>query len=46
VRCKGRAGKGGSIKLHERESTMNRNKNPIEEGADPRGRGGVVATLL
>jgi len=31
--------------LHERESTMNRNKNPVEEGEDPRGRGGVVASL-
>jgi len=35
----------GSTELHERESTMNRNKNPIEEGVDPRGRGGVVASL-
>ena len=24
---------------------MNRNKNPVEEGVDPRGRGGVVASL-
>jgi len=31
--------------LHERESMMNRNKNPMEVGADPRGRGGVVASL-
>jgi len=25
----------GRTELHERESTMNRNKNPVEEGADP-----------
>jgi len=31
--------------LHERESATNRNKNPLEEGVDPRGRGGVVASL-
>jgi len=24
---------------------MNRNKNPVEEGVDPRERGGVVASL-
>jgi len=24
---------------------MNRNKNPVEEGVDPSGRGGVVASL-
>ena len=35
----------GRTELHERESTMNRNKNPVEEGVDPRGRGGVVASL-
>jgi len=27
------------------ESTMNRNKNPVEEGVDYGGRGGVVASL-
>ena len=31
--------------LHERESTMDRNKNPVEEGVDPRGRGGVASSL-
>jgi len=35
----------GRTELHELESTMNRNKNPVEEGVDPRGRGGVVASL-
>jgi len=35
----------GRTELHERESTMNRSKNPVEEGVDPRGRGGVVASL-
>ena len=35
----------GRTELHERESTMNRNKNPVEEGVDPRARGGVVASL-
>jgi len=35
----------GRTELHERESTMNRNKNPVEEGEDPRGRGGLVASL-
>jgi len=35
----------GRTELHERASTMNRNKNPVEEGVDPRGRGGVVASL-
>jgi len=34
----------GRTELHERESTMNRN-NPVEEGVDPRGRGGAVASL-
>jgi len=34
----------GRTELHERESTMNRN-NPVEEGVDPRGRGGEVASL-
>ena len=32
-------------KHHELESTMNRNKNPMAEGVDPRGRGGLVASL-
>jgi len=31
--------------LHERQSTTNKNKNPMEEGVDPRGRGGVVESL-
>jgi len=35
----------GRTELHERESRMNRNKNPVEEGVDPRGRGGVVTSL-
>ena len=35
----------GRTELHELESTMNRNKNPMEEGVDHRGRGGVVASL-
>jgi len=35
-----KCGVRGRTKLHERESTMNRNKNPMEEGVDPRGRGG------
>jgi len=35
----------GRTELHERESTMNRNKNPVEEGVDPRGRGGVGSSL-
>ena len=34
----------GRTELHERESTMNRN-NPVEEGVDPRGREGDVASL-
>ena len=40
-----KCGVRGRTKLHQRESTMNRNKNPVEEGIDPRGRGGVVASL-
>jgi len=35
----------GRTELHERKSTMNRNKNPVEEGVDPRGSEGVVASL-
>jgi len=35
----------GRTELHEREATTNRNKNPMEEGVDPRGRGGVVASF-
>jgi len=35
----------GRTELHERELTMNRNKNPVAKGVDPRGRGGVVASL-
>ena len=40
-----KCGVKGRTELHERELTMNRNKNPVEEGVDPRGRGGVVASL-
>jgi len=40
-----KCGVRGRTELHERESTMNRNENPVEEGVDPRGRGGVVASL-
>jgi len=40
-----KCGVWGRTELHERESTMNRNKNPVEEGVDPSGRGGVVASL-
>jgi len=28
------------------ESTINGNKNPVEEGVDPKERGGVIASLL
>jgi len=35
----------GRTELDERESTMNRNKNPVEEGVDPRGRGGDLSSL-
>jgi len=40
-----KCGVKGRTELHEQESTMNRNKNPVEEGVDARGRGGVVASL-
>jgi len=40
-----KCGVRGRTELDERESTMNRNKNPVEEVVDPRGRGGVVASL-
>jgi len=40
-----KCGVKGRTELHQRESTMNRNKNPMEEGVDPRGRGGDVASL-
>jgi len=40
-----KCGVKGRTELHERESTMNRKKNPVEEGEDPRGRGVVVASL-
>jgi len=40
-----KCGVRGTTELHERESMMNRNKNPIEEGEDPKGRGGVIASL-
>jgi len=39
-----KCGVKGRTELHERESTMNR-KNPVEEGVDPRGRGGDLASL-
>jgi len=39
-----KCGVKGRTELHERASTMNRN-NPVEEGVDPRGRGGDVASL-
>jgi len=35
----------GRTALHERESMINGNKNPVEEGVDPKGRGGMVASL-
>ena len=40
-----KCGVRGRTELPKRESTMNRNKNPVEEGVDPRGRGEVVASL-
>jgi len=40
-----KCGLRGRTELHELESTMNRKKNPVEEGVDPRGRGGVVASI-
>jgi len=40
-----KCGVRGRTELHARESTMNRNKNPVQKGVDPRGRGGVVASL-
>jgi len=30
-----KCGVRGKTKLHEQESTMNRNKNPVEEEVDP-----------
>jgi len=38
-----KCGVRGRTELHELESTMNRNENPVEQGVDPRGRGGVMA---
>jgi len=38
-------GKGGRTELHERESTMNRNKHPIVGGQGPKGRGRVIVSL-
>jgi len=35
----------GRTELDEQESTMNRNKNPVEEGVYPKGRGGVIVSL-
>jgi len=40
-----KCGVQGRTELHERKSTTNRNKNPMEEGVDPSGRGGAVASL-
>jgi len=40
-----KCGVKGRTELHERESMLNRNKNPMEEGVDPRGGGGDVASL-
>jgi len=40
-----KCGAKGRTELHERESTTKRNKNPMEAGVDPRGSGGVVASL-
>jgi len=40
-----KCGVKGTIELHERASTMNSNKNLVEEGVDRRVRGGVVASL-
>jgi len=40
-----KCGVKGRTELHERVSTMNRNKNTVEEGVDPSGRGGVVESL-
>jgi len=40
-----KCGVKGRTEHHEQESTMNRNKNPVEKGVDPRGREGVVASL-
>jgi len=40
-----KCGVKGRTELHERGSMMNRNKNSVEEGENPRGRGGVVASL-
>jgi len=39
-----KCGVKGRTELDERESTMNRKKNPVEEGVNPTGRG-VVASL-
>jgi len=40
-----KCGVRGSTELHEGGSTMNGNKNPVEEGEDPKWRGGVMASL-
>ena len=40
-----KCGVWGSTELRERESTMYGNKNPVEEGVDPKGREGVMASL-
>jgi len=41
-----KCGVRGRTELHEWESTMNRNKNPVEEGVDPRGRGDSITPLV
>jgi len=35
-----KCGVRGRTELHEQESTMNRNKNPVEEGETPKGEEG------
>jgi len=40
-----KCGVRGRTELHEQESMMNRNKNPVEEGVDTKRRGGVIASL-
>jgi len=40
-----KCGVRGRTELHERESTTNKNKNPVEEGENPSGRGGEIALL-
>jgi len=40
-----KCGVRGRTELHEWESTLNRNKNPVKEGVDPYGRGGEIASI-